>query len=139
MDRSPQALQALLKELELVEGLDLLTATADLERYSRDAYDYSPVLEPLFRDCRAHLVVRPHSVDAVVAVAAACARARIPLTLRGSGTGNYGQCVPLEGGVVMLMGELRSQVTARKLQLSAWQEVGRISWLLPRPTILHLH
>ena len=108
MDRSPQALQALLKELEPVEGLDLLTATADLERYSRDAYDYSPVLEPLFRDCQAQLVVRPHSVDAVVAVAAACARAHIPLTLRGSGTGNYGQCVPLEGGVVMLMGELRA-------------------------------
>ena len=108
MERSPQVLQALLAELELVEGLDLLTAPADLERYSRDAYDYSPVLEPLFRDCQAQLVVRPRSLDAVVAVAAACAQAGVPLTLRGSGTGNYGQCVPLQGGVVMLMGELRS-------------------------------
>ncbi len=36
-------------------------------------------------------------------VAAACARHRVPLTLRGGATGNYGQCVPLEGGVVLDM------------------------------------
>ncbi len=33
-------------------------------------------------------------------VAAACARHRVPLTVRGGGTGNYGQAVPLEGGVL---------------------------------------
>ena len=108
MDTSPSSLQALQAELRGTEGLDLLTSPGDLERYSRDAYDYSPVLAPLLRHCRAQLVVRPHCVAAVMAVAGACARAAVPLTLRGAGTGNYGQCVPLKAGVVMLMGELNT-------------------------------
>ena len=52
--------------------------------------------------------MRPETVDAVASVAAACCRHGIALTLRGAGTGNYGQSVPLEGGVVMLMGRLRA-------------------------------
>ena len=34
---------------------------------------------------------------------AQCARWRVPLTVRGGGTGNYGQAVPLQGGVVLEM------------------------------------
>jgi FAD/FMN-containing dehydrogenase len=36
-------------------------------------------------------------------VAGACARHRVPLTVRGGGTGNYGQCVPLHGGISLDM------------------------------------
>ena len=108
MEHAPKAVQTLRSALEAVDELDLLSTTADLDRFSRDAYDYSPVLEEQFGSCRAQLVVRPHTVAAVMAVASACAQASVPLTLRGAGTGNYGQCVPLQGGVVMLMGELRA-------------------------------
>ena len=108
MEYASEAVQALRSALEEVGALDLLSTTADLDRFSRDAYDYSPVLKQQFGHCRAQLVVRPKSVAAVMAVASACAQTSVPLTLRGAGTGNYGQCVPLEGGVVMLMGELRS-------------------------------
>ena len=108
MEHAPEAVQALRSALEAVDELDLLSTTADLDRFSRDAYDYSPVLKEQFGPCRAQLVVRPKSVAAVMAVASACAQRSVPLTLRGAGTGNYGQCVPLQGGVVMLMGELRA-------------------------------
>ena len=99
----PRVLEGLLEELTGLEQLSVWRDPADLERFSRDAYDYSPVLLERLRSCRADLVVRPESVAAVMAVAAACARHQVPLTLRGAGTGNYGQCVPLEGGVVMVM------------------------------------
>jgi len=98
------SLDALQAELQGVQHLNLLREEADRDRYSRDAYDYSPVLRERLAHCRADLVVRPESVAAVQAVASACARHGVPLTLRGAGTGNYGQCVPLNGGVVMLMG-----------------------------------
>ena len=104
---SNASLSPLLEELRTIEGLELLTDAADLQRFSRDAYDYSPVLQRLLSSRQADLVVRPASVAAVEALASACARHGVPLTLRGAGTGNYGQSVPLEGGVVMLCSALR--------------------------------
>ena len=101
MTRS-EALLALRQDLANVPELDLLDDPGQLVRYSRDAYDYSPVLSTRLEWARAQLVSRPKSVAAVEQLAAACARHGVPLTMRGSGTGNYGQCVPLDGGVVML-------------------------------------
>ena len=98
---------ALQNELAAIADLSLLTSQADLDRYSKDAYDYSPVLREQLSQCRADLVVSVRSVQAVQGVAAACFRHGVPLTLRGSGTGNYGQSVPLKGGVVLLMDSLR--------------------------------
>ena len=49
------------------------------------------------------LVVRPAKVAEVLKVAAACVKYRVPVTVRGAGTGNYGQCVPLHGGVIVDM------------------------------------
>ena len=90
-------------ELQQQSGLTLIgnEAAAELKRCSRDYYDYSPVLRPLLQHRYAQLVAKASSTAAVVAVAAACSRYRVPLTCRGSGTGNYGQCVPLAGGVVL--------------------------------------
>ena len=101
MTRS-EALLALRQDLASVPELDLLDDPGQLVRFSRDAYDYSPVLSLKLEGARAQLVSRPKSVAAVEQLAAACARHGVPLTVRGSGTGNYGQCVPLDGGVVML-------------------------------------
>ena len=97
---------AALAELSRIADLELIEKPAELEHFSRDAYDYSPVLRLELQACRADLVVRPLSLEAVSVVAGVCCRHHIPLTLRGAGTGNYGQCVPLRGGVVMLMGAL---------------------------------
>ena len=80
---------------------------AELARLSRDFFDYSPLLLPLLRGRLADLAVRARSLEQVLLVAGACARHRVPLTLRGAGTGNYGQCVPLCGGLVLDLSQLR--------------------------------
>ena len=64
-----------------------------VERLSQDFYWFSPVLKPQLDGKVADVVARPKTEAEIGAVVAACARAGVPLTLRGSGTGNYGPCV----------------------------------------------
>ncbi len=97
-------IDALAAELRRLDpSLPLLgsEAPAELLRFSRDYHDYSPVLVELLRGCRAQLVAFASRLDQVRLVAGACARHGVPLTVRGAGTGNYGQCVPLQGGLVL--------------------------------------
>ncbi len=42
----------------------------------------------------------------VIRVLAACHRHGVPVTPRGTGTGNYGQAMPLSGGVVLSLAEM---------------------------------
>jgi FAD/FMN-containing dehydrogenase len=98
---APSVIDALQNDLDGEADLTLTRRPADLERLSRDFHDYSPPLSRRLAGARAQLVARPSSVAAVRRVAAACARHRVPLTARGAGTGNYGQCVPLQGGLVL--------------------------------------
>ena len=74
-----------------------------LKQKSRDFHWYSPILTPQLADCIADVVVQPRSEEEIAAVVTAAVRRRIPLTLRGGGTGNYGQSVPLKGGAVVDM------------------------------------
>src|SRR5437764_14455573 len=62
---------------------------------------------------RAELIALARDKIDVIRVAAACARHRVPLTVRGGGTGNYGQAVPLAGGVVLDMGKLDEVIWQR--------------------------
>jgi len=87
-------------------GIAAADDPATLKLKSRDFFWFSPILKPLLDDKRADLVVMPRTKDEVIAVAAACARHRVPLTVRGGGTGNYGQAVPLAGGVILDLGGL---------------------------------
>jgi FAD/FMN-containing dehydrogenase len=81
-------------------GIEWIT-DARVSRLSQDFYWFSPVLQRELQGWRADAVVRPTSEAQIVAVVAACAERDVPLTLRGSGTGNYGQCMPVYGGVVL--------------------------------------
>jgi len=98
----PATIEALAAELETGGAAPLLLRSPEeRQRLSSDFHHYSPVLTPLLEGRVAQLVAVATTVEQVMAVAAACARHRVPLTLRGAGTGNYGQCVPLAGGVVL--------------------------------------
>src|SRR6202035_5061491 len=89
-----------------ISGIAATTEPIDLKRRSRDYFWYSPILYEMLKDKVADVVVTPRDEAEVVRVAAACARHRMPLTVRGGATGNYGQCVPLQGGVVLDMASL---------------------------------
>mgnify|MGYP001359988615 CR=1 FL=1 len=102
-----EKISSVFSELKCISDLEIFEKTSDLKRFSKDFFDYSPILVKELKDCIADIVVRPLSVDAIIFVAEICRKYSTPLTIRGSGTGNYGQCVPLEGGVVMVMSGLR--------------------------------
>jgi FAD/FMN-containing dehydrogenase len=72
-----------------------------LRNKSRDYYWYSPILRAQLEQVRADLVVLPETEDQIAHTLRACHARRIPVTVRGAGTGNYGQAMPLRGGVVL--------------------------------------
>ncbi|MFZ9850631.1 MAG: FAD-binding oxidoreductase [Vulcanococcus sp.] len=97
---SPAQLEDLAADLRAA-GLEPLRSAGELEGLSAETFVYSPVLQPLLQGRRAQIGVRPSHREQVPAIAAACARHGVSLTLRGAGTGNYGQGVPLAGGLVL--------------------------------------
>jgi FAD/FMN-containing dehydrogenase len=82
-------------------GLNVITAPGQCKQLSKDFYWYSPILIAQLAGCVADLVVKVSTEDDVRQVAATAAKWKLPLTVRAGGTGNYGQCVPLEGGIVL--------------------------------------
>jgi FAD/FMN-containing dehydrogenase len=77
-----------------------------VKQKSRDFYWYSPVLKRELEAVTADVVVSPTSEAEVAAVLAAAYRLGIPVTARGGGTGNYGQAMPLTGGILMNLAEM---------------------------------
>jgi FAD/FMN-containing dehydrogenase len=92
-------------------GIEISTDRAILRLKSRDFYWYSPILKKQLDGKAADLYVRPKDEAEVLRVLAACRAARVPVTVRGGGTGNYGQCVPLEGGVLLDMTAMTAPIS----------------------------
>jgi FAD/FMN-containing dehydrogenase len=93
-------------------GLTLIEDRALVRQRSRDFFWFSPLLDRQLRRKSADVVALPADEGEVIALAAACARLRIPVTLRGAGTGTYGQGVPEQGGVLLDMTRLDRLVFA---------------------------
>ncbi|MGA0571448.1 FAD-binding oxidoreductase [Variovorax sp. VNK109] len=83
--------------------IDWITDTPRVTRLSQDFSWFSPVLKGELNGKRADIVAKPRNEEEIRQLVAACARLRIPITVRGGGTGNYGQAVPLQGGLLMDM------------------------------------
>jgi FAD/FMN-containing dehydrogenase len=72
-----------------------------VKQKSRDFYWYSPTLKRQLDHVTGDIIAFPTSEAEVVQVLASAHELGIPVTPRGTGTGNYGQAMPLAGGVVM--------------------------------------
>ncbi|MFW6359298.1 MAG: FAD-binding oxidoreductase [Chroococcales cyanobacterium] len=82
-------------------GIEIISDPLQLTRLSLDYYHFSPILQKQLADKRGDIVVRPKTETEVLKIAQLCVKYKIPLTVRGAGTGNYGQCIPLEGGIIL--------------------------------------
>lgn len=72
-----------------------------VKQKSRDFFWYSPTLKRQLDHITGDIIVSPTSEAEVLEVLAAAHALGIPVTPRGTGTGNYGQAMPLSGGVVL--------------------------------------
>lgn len=92
----------------LLPTLEWITDPMRVARMSQDFSWFSPVLKNALQNKHGDVVVRPKTEAEISQVVSACAKAQIPVTLRGSGTGNYGQSTPLYGGVILDMSAYKS-------------------------------
>jgi FAD/FMN-containing dehydrogenase len=89
-----------------LDGIKVEDHPAIVQQKSRDFYWYSPVLKRQLDYVKGDAIVSPKSEEEVVRVLAACHSHGVPVTPRGTGTGNYGQAMPLSGGVVLSLADM---------------------------------
>lgn len=111
-----------------IEGIRIYDDPKQVELRSRDYFWYSPILTEDIGHYLGDLVVIPKDQDEVRRVAAAAAKLRIPITVRGGGTGNYGQCVPLEGGIILDMTKIDRVISIEpgKVRVEGGARISRL-------------
>ncbi|MDV2993045.1 MAG: hypothetical protein N4J56_002699 [Chroococcidiopsis sp. SAG 2025] len=91
-----------------LQGIEVISDPNQVAKLSQDYHTFSPILQAQLDGKKGDLVVRPTTEAEVMQVATICVKYRVPVTIRGAGTGNYGQCVPLHGGVVLDMSRMQA-------------------------------
>ncbi|VWX60359.1 FAD-linked oxidase [Burkholderiales bacterium 8X] len=91
-----------------------------VRRKSRDmTANFSPVMKRDALEKVADLIVRPRDKADVLRIASAAARTRMPLVMRGAGTANFGQGIPLAGGAMVDMTALSKVLWMRDQSVCA--------------------
>jgi FAD/FMN-containing dehydrogenase len=107
---------------EIPHSLDPTT----IRRKSRDRFAISPLLRQVLTGKSADIVVSPRNKAELIDVVRAAVRHRIPMTPRGGGTANYGQSVPLHGGILLDMTQISGVLWARNGAIRAL--AGTLMW-----------
>ena len=119
-----------------IVGENNLTVEANaLISGSKDSYHFSPVLLEELDGKAADYIVKPETQDQLFAILAFAAEHDIPVTPRGAGTGNYGQGVPLKGGILVNTKKLN-----RIIELNsefARVECGTVLWQIEKNAVAH--
>jgi len=83
-------------------GADRLsTDPAKIERLSVDWAHMSPILSAQLPAGRADLIATPTSAEQIPEILRVAYQLEVPVTPRGTGLGNYGQAIPLHGGLLL--------------------------------------
>lgn len=108
--------------------IPIVTDLAKLRLKSRDFYWYSPVLKRQLEHVRADLVVEPRDEDDLIRTLQRCYAHQVPVTVRGGGSGNYGQAMPLAGGVVLDLSRLDAikEIGLGRVRAGAGAKLARI-------------
>ena len=91
-----------------LEGIALEDHPALVKQKSRDFYWYSPILKSQLDNVTGDIVVSPANEEEVVRTLKVAFAHGVPVTPRGAGTGNYGQAMPLSGGIVLNMANMNA-------------------------------
>jgi len=106
--------QKAIEEFKLILGKsNVLTEPKTVEKLSKDFFWYSPILSRQLKDKRADVVLKIDNRESLQKIIPICCRGQIPVTVRGGGTGNYGQCIPLYGGVVLDLGGMNRIISIK--------------------------
>ena len=131
---------------ELIEILGPKGASVEprvREKASVDGAKMSPIITEQLPLGLADIVAFPTTAEQIAAVVAAAVRHGVGITPRGKGTGNYGQAIPLQGGLVLDMSKARAIVevgdglitaeagTPMVVLEQAARETGQELWMYP--------
>lgn len=140
----PAALAALAADLRALLGdRGVTTDLRGREKASLDGAWMSPILTAQLPLGLADLVAFPASAEEIAQVVGLAVRHGVGITPRGKGTGNYGQAIPLHGGLVLDLsrarqvvevgdGFLTAEAGASMVQLEqAAARTGQQLWMYP--------
>lgn len=134
-----EAVSALIAELG---DIPHITEEKVVRRRSRDFFWYSPILNEELADKSADLIVAPRHEADVIALVKLCVKHRIPITPRGGATGNYGQAVPINRGVLLDMTgfDAIEWVKPGRVRVGAGMMMGKLdAELRPHGVEIRLH
>ena len=130
---------------QLIAGLGEIPHVTEekvVRRRSRDFFWYSPILNEELANKSADLIVSPRNEADLLALVALCVKHRVPITPRGGATGNYGQAVPIEGGVLLDMTAFDAieWVKPGRVRVGAGMMMGKLdAELRPHGVEIRLH
>jgi FAD/FMN-containing dehydrogenase len=87
--------------LQRLGGERMLLDYDSRSKLSKDHYWFSPILENKLKDKIADGIALPANEAEIIDLLKFSYDERVPVTVRGAGTGNYGQAIPLQGGIIL--------------------------------------